>query len=413
MRICVLVSEQIDGRIVAMNILLITTLYPAYKNQSRMESSYAVHYFAKEWRKNHCVSVMRIFPVYPKLMFPFGKVRRSEQINTFPDYFEADGVSVKRIPIKKTPKIDYSLSAIKKAASAIINYFEKDYVPDLIICDMLNPSIYIAQIIKSLFGSKLVASLHFTDILYLKKEKNFTRFRTVEPYLDKIVFRSNSIEKIYWQVVGIQKDTNKYCTIPFGVDEDVIASREMLVQKIKNKSFEILTACSLIKLKNVDVLIKAFSSFCSNERYRLRIIGEGPEKENLIKLSESLGILDRVIFEGEKTREEVLRAMAKADVFALVSSPETFGLVYVEAMAQGCITIGSAGEGIDGVLVDNFNGFLCKPGVVDDLSNTLQKVFSLGDDRKLEIINNAKVTVERLTNESLADLFLDKVFSCY
>jgi len=393
-----------------MNILLVTTLYPAYKNQSRIESSYAVHYFAKEWRKNHCVSVMRIFPIYPKMMIPFAKARRSEQINTFPDCFEADGVNIKRIPINKTPKIDYSMSAIKKAALDIINHFEKDYVPDLIICDMLNPSIYIAQIIKSIFGSKLIASLHFTDTLYLKKEKNLIRFRTLEPYVDKIVFRSNSVEKTYWQIVGVQKDANKYFTIPFGVEEDVIASHEMLVEKIKNKSFEILTACSLIKLKNVDVLIKAFSNTSLNEPYRLRIIGEGPEKDNLMKLAESFGNRDRIIFEGEKTREEVLRAMAKADVFALVSSPETFGLVYVEAMAKGCITIGSAGEGIDGVLVDNFNGFLCEPRVVDDLSNTLKKAVSLDDARKFEIINNAKLTVERLTNESLANLFLEKVF---
>ena len=49
--------------------------------------------------------------------------------------------------------------------------------------------------------------------------------------------------------------------------------------------------------------------------------------------------------------------MEESDVFAMVSSPETFGLVYIEAMAKGCVTIGSKGEGIDGVIVNNENGF--------------------------------------------------------
>ena len=76
----------------------------------------------------------------------------------------------------------------------------------------------------------------------------------------------------------------------------------------------------------------------------------------------NLGLESCVYFEGEKAREQVLHLMEESDIFVLVSSPETFGLVYVEAMAKGCITIGSKGEGIDGVIVNNENGYLCTPG---------------------------------------------------
>ena len=41
---------------------------------------------------------------------------------------------------------------------------------------------------------------------------------------------------------------------------------------------------------------------------------------------------------------------------------KTFGLVYLEAMARGCITVASRDEGFDGIIQDGVNGFLCKSG---------------------------------------------------
>lgn len=45
----------------------------------------------------------------------------------------------------------------------------------------------------------------------------------------------------------------------------------------------------------------------------------------------------------------------------MVSAHEAFGLVYVEAMAKGCITVATAGQGIDGVIVDGKMVFVCIP----------------------------------------------------
>ena len=39
-----------------------------------------------------------------------------------------------------------------------------------------------------------------------------------------------------------------------------------------------------------------------------------------------------------------------ADCFVMVSSREAFGLVYVEAMAKGCIVIATKGQGMDGII---------------------------------------------------------------
>ena len=147
----------------------------------------------------------------------------------------------------------------------------------------------------------------------------------------------------------------------------------------------------------------------NRDSYVLRIIGDGPERKTLEELTDSLGCRNYVLFEGEKKREEVLHYMEQADIFAMVSSPETFGLVYIEAMAKGCITVGSRGEGIDGVIVDNKNGFLCKPDSINDLKTTLERIMKLNQKEKYRILNNAIITVEDLTYEKLASKFLYEV----
>ena len=57
-----------------------------------------------------------------------------------------------------------------------------------------------------------------------------------------------------------------------------------------------------------------------------------------------------------------------ADCFVMVSSREAFGLVYLEAMAKGCIVIGTKGQGIEGIVKHGENGFLCKARDVNELT---------------------------------------------
>ena len=392
-----------------MKILLITTLYPAYKNQSKIEQTYAVHYFAKEWTKNNDVSVMRLFPSYPMGLESFGKFKKNKLIKSYGDNYTIDGVDIKRVLIRKYPKITYRKTDIRNVAKNIIDYLAGYNIPDLIICDILNPSIYVGEIIARKFNRKLVASLHNSDIFYLKNNKNYKKYLKTEPTIDRIVFRSNNIERQFWEIYRGEKNKKCFSTILFGIESKDIINKEKIEDKLDNRIHEIMVACSLKKLKKIDILIKAFSKMHNRDNYILRIIGDGPERNNLIELSESLGCKSCIIFEGEKDREEVLNYMAKADIFAMVSTPETFGLVYIEAMAKGCITIGSKGEGIDGVIVDNVNGFLCTPNSVEELKVNLEKAVKLNEEDRVRIINNALNTVKELTYERLASKFLNEI----
>jgi glycosyltransferase involved in cell wall biosynthesis len=101
--------------------------------------------------------------------------------------------------------------------------------------------------------------------------------------------------------------------------------------------------------------------------------------------------------------------MIDADVFAMVSKPEAFGLVYVEAMSKGCITIGTKGQGIDGVIQHGENGFLCEARNVLALKNLFVEINQMSYDDKLRIATKAINTASSLTDGKVALDYLKKI----
>ena len=86
--------------------------------------------------------------------------------------------------------------------------------------------------------------------------------------------------------------------------------------------------------KNHSFLIEAFSKFClSNDNAILLLIGLGPDMDSVKKLASELGILDRVIFLGQRC--DISRFYNAFDIFVLPSLYEGLGLVAIEAQAAG------------------------------------------------------------------------------
>jgi glycosyltransferase involved in cell wall biosynthesis len=92
------------------------------------------------------------------------------------------------------------------------------------------------------------------------------------------------------------------------------------------------------------------------------VVGDGPQRRPLEERARELGLSERVEFLGWLEHDDVLGLMARADAFVLPSSPEGFGLVYAEALAQGTAVIACRGEGPDDFVVDGQSGLLVAPG---------------------------------------------------
>ena len=78
-------------------------------------------------------------------------------------------------------------------------------------------------------------------------------------------------------------------------------------------------------------------------------------------LCRELGVEGSVRFLGQVPNDTVLAEMAKHRFFVMPSVREGFGIVYLEAMANGCVTIGTEGEGIADLIASGKNGFLVPP----------------------------------------------------
>jgi glycosyltransferase involved in cell wall biosynthesis len=141
---------------------------------------------------------------------------------------------------------------------------------------------------------------------------------------------------------------------------------------------KLIVACGrLVDQKGYPFLLRAVADVARTDEVFLSILGEGPLRQSLTELAESLGIADRVQFLG--FRDEPLPYMRAADVFVLSSLWEGFGNVIVEAMAVGTAVVATDCEhGPAEVITNEVNGLLVPPADERALADALRRV--LRDD---------------------------------
>lgn len=125
--------------------------------------------------------------------------------------------------------------------------------------------------------------------------------------------------------------------------------------------------------KGFDTLIKSFSRKFKNKKARLIIGGDGTQREWLEGIAKSENIESQVTFVGALSREEVSKYMNKCDAFVLASRYETFGVVYIEALASGKPVIGTFNGGAEGIINENV-GILTEIDNVDKLSDAMEYI---------------------------------------
>jgi glycosyltransferase involved in cell wall biosynthesis len=105
------------------------------------------------------------------------------------------------------------------------------------------------------------------------------------------------------------------------------------------------TLARLDRIKGIDVLLRAIVELPT---VRLRLVGEGPDRDELVALAAELGLTDRVEF--VPWTDDPHAALAAIDVFVLPSRNEGFPLSIVEAMLAGrpvvATDVGSVGEAV-------------------------------------------------------------------
>jgi teichuronic acid biosynthesis glycosyltransferase TuaC len=106
---------------------------------------------------------------------------------------------------------------------------------------------------------------------------------------------------------------------------------------------------------------------------RYLVIGDGPEREPLRRLTGELGLDGRVELAGQLPHDEALERARCCDVFVMPSVDEAFGVAYVEAMAAGLPAVGTRGEPGPEEIAGAGPGLrLVPPGDVESLAAELE-----------------------------------------
>lgn len=124
----------------------------------------------------------------------------------------------------------------------------------------------------------------------------------------------------------------------------------------------------LVALKNVDSAIRAFVKMDQKKNVFV-IVGDGPEKDRLMKLADELGA--NTLFTGRLEGDELNVWYNIAQVFILPSYQEAFGAVTNEALLAGCKVLVSNNAGSKCLVENGKNGYKVNPNDVNDISDKM------------------------------------------
>lgn len=173
----------------------------------------------------------------------------------------------------------------------------------------------------------------------------------------------------------------------------------------------------ILKEKGIITLLEAFSPiFSKNSGIKLVIAMAVPPRDLIKEFRSTLEKLKGYIqlhnVEGgvilkEFKMEEMPLVYNGSDIFVMVSENETFGQVYIEAMACGVPVIGTNAGGIPEVITDNFNGFLIEPNNSSILTQKIEELLYNEKHRKEFIFNGLKVVRRKFSTDRQFNLLLN------
>jgi glycosyltransferase involved in cell wall biosynthesis len=129
------------------------------------------------------------------------------------------------------------------------------------------------------------------------------------------------------------------------------------------------------RYKGADELIRAVAQLQSEiPDLHLVAVGGGDDLPRLRKLAADVGVTGRLLFLENLSREQVGACYSRADIFALPSTGEGFGLVFLEAMAFAKPVVGASCGGTTDVVEDEVNGLLVRPQDSEQLAHSLSRL---------------------------------------
>ena len=392
-----------------MNILLLTAHFPSYDHPNKTYATPFLFDYALEWqKKGHKVFIVHYARKYPvlfrmlsKLLSFFGD-KRFAKFDVEIDAIKSNEYCFENIKIfrkmftKYIPHKKSLASTIRRLKKYTLNVLNKEIGnADVIIGDCLDP---VLQIMKSFnsCGCKKSIIIHNSDIRMIEnKSYNINDFAFVDYLLLRSIKQKQDLEKYNLK--------NEFKYMFSGVSKEQINSNPIFKTKIEN----LLYVGALYKSKGLLTIIEALR-LTKNDKLKLTVVGDGLDRCFFEETIKKCNLMNKVTFVGKVEHNLVFEYMKNADALTLISK-ETFGMVYVEAMSQACIPIGAKHQGIDGVVLNEKNGFLTELGNETELAHLFDKFLLMDETTICNISKSAYRTSLTLENGYLSQQLLKEI----
>ena len=207
---------------------------------------------------------------------------------------------------------------------------------------------------------------------------------------------------------------NRFEIVPNVVNTGIFYPPSSLNEGGRKGIKHLLLAAVLGSPKGIPYLLEALSQLREERQdFILDIVGDGPNRSEYEELTTKLGLDGIVKFHGLKTPEEVAEFMRGCDFYVQPSLWETFGIVYIEAMACGKPVVASKLPALEEIINED-TGILVPPGDVEALKSAI--AYMLDNCHSYSAQKLARYarkrfsyeTVARMLNEIYEDVMLRK-----
>lgn len=256
-------------------------------------------------------------------------------------------------------------------------YYIKKFKPDLVLSFMTPINIVTIICLLGIHVKMIVAER--SDPRYAPTSKFRRLLRNLLYHsVDGILTQTDKAKEYFSK--SLQKKINIIYNPVFVPESKIGSALKCTKKKI------IVSVGRLVKVKNHEMLLKAFSLFYNNHNgYSLVIYGEGPCRERLEHMIEELNMKDHVFLPG--IRENILEVIENAEMFVLVSNYEGMPNSLFEAMCIGLPCISTKVSGAVDLIIHGANGLLVEAGDEKQLCMAIEQLAQNSKFRKFLAAN--------------------------
>ncbi len=222
------------------------------------------------------------------------------------------------------------------------------------------------SILLSKYGNKKVIKIAQEHQHHNNNRKYINVIKNKYVNLNYLFSLTSSLEKDYIRI--LKNRSVKVFLVP-----NMILESKNEVSKLNSKT--IISVGRFNKIKRINLLLEVLKR--TENDIKLILVGDGEEKEKIIKQIKKSGLEKRVKLTGMLYKEEVEKQLIKSSIFILTSRSEGLPMVILEAMDKGlpCIAFETK-SGVSDIIINNKNGYIIKNDNIEEMAKKIDELIN-------------------------------------